>query len=613
MKLFRFLWRFLGNLVKAIQILIMLVFIGIVVGLLVGTDIEIPESAALVIAPNGILVDQLEGDPLDRAIAEAQGAGLPQTLLRDVVDSLRAAARDDRIRVVVLRTDSMMGGGLAKLQSVAGALAEVRMAGKPIIAIGNNYSQDQYYLAAHADEIHMHELGVVYIDGYAYFRTYLKDVIEKLKIDLNVFKVGKYKSFLEPFVRNDMSAEDRRASRRWLDSMWGAYKKDVAAARGFEVGVLEEYTDRFINNLRVSGGNTARLALDAGLVDFLSSSRDIKQRLMDLAGPADQDPEMYSKIDYQSYLRILRTEEFSDPGMPEIAVLVAAGEIVDGEAPAGTIGGDTVAALVEEVANDEQIKALVLRVDSPGGSMFASEVILEQLQRLKLMGKPLVVSMSSVAASGGYYISMPADEIWASETTITGSIGVGALLPTFQRSLEEIGINIDGIGTTRLAGQFRADRELGEEVREFIQLSIEEAYRIFVGKVANSRNMSFERADNLAQGRVWIGDDALAINLVDQIGDLEDAVSSAAEMAGLGADEYVVSVVERELTFNEELVLQFLGKISGTLNLLGIGYPDYGYFGMAGKLVRQFDREFSWLKRLNDPRGIYYHCFCVFP
>lgn len=613
MRLLRFFWRFLGNLLKGIQILIMLAVLGVIVGMLMSSDIEIPESAALIISPNGMLVDQLEGDPFDRALAEAQGAGISQTLLRDVVDSLHAAANDDRIKVVVLRTDGMMGGGLAKLQSVAGALDEVREAGKPVIAIGNSYSQDQYYLAAHADEIHMHQLGVVYIDGYGYYRTYLKEIIEKLKIDLNVFKVGKYKSFLEPFVRNDMSAEDRRASQRWLDTMWGIYKQDVAAARGFAANEIDEYTDKFINNLKVSGGNTGRLALDAGLVDFLSSSADIRKRLLDLAGPSEEQPDTYSRIDYMTYLTRVRMEELVAPGVPEIAVLVAAGEIVDGEAPAGTVGGDTVAALIEEVANDEQVKALVLRVDSPGGSMFASEVILEQLQRFKLMGKPLVVSMSSVAASGGYYIAMNADEIWASETTITGSIGVGAILPTFQRSLEEIGINTDGIGTTRLSGQFRADRALGEDVREYIQLSIEEAYRIFVAKVADSRNMSFERVDNLAQGRVWIGDDALAINLVDQIGDLDDAVSSAANMAGLGGKEYTVSVVERELTFNEQLALQFLGKVNAVSKSFGSGSQSIWSFGLAGELVRQFDRDFSWLTRLNDPRGIYYHCFCVFP
>jgi protease-4 len=301
------------------------------------------------------------------------------------------------------------------------------------------------------------------------------------------------------------------------------------------------------------------------------------------------------------------------PGAPKVAVLVASGEIIDGEAPRGTIGGDSLAALIDRAADDSRVKALVLRVDSPGGSMFASEVVLEQLVQLKLMGKPLVVSMSTVAASGGYYIAMLADQILASEATITGSIGVGALVPTFQRSLDSIGIHIDGFGTTQLSGQFRFDRELGDQAREFLQLSVEEAYRIFVSKVADARGMSFDRAQNLAQGRVWVGRDALAIGLIDEIGGLDDAVRSAAALAGLTEDEYGILTIESELTFSERVALQFVGKVVSLFRVAGFRFDTGWSNSLAERLVIRLERELGRFAGLNDPRGIYYHCFCALP
>jgi len=613
MRFLRLIWRFLNNLRRAFQVLLMLFILGLIVAGLSETELKIPESAVLVVAPNGLLVDQLEGNPLERAFAEAQGAGIQQTLLVDVTDSLHAAAEDDRIKAIVLDLDGLAGGGLAKLQSFAAALEKVREAGKPIIAAGESFTQDQYYLAAFADEIYLHSLGVVYIDGYGYFRTYLKGIIEKLKVDLNVFRVGKYKSFVEPFIRDDMSAADREASKRWLDTLWSIYKDDVGKARQIDPDLIDRYANRFVENLRKTGGNSAQMALDAGLVDGLAGSAEIEDRLIELAGPSEVDQSTYSRIGFLAYISRIRAKQDDLPGTPKVAVIVAAGQIIDGEAPRGTIGGDSLAALIDQVADDAEVKAVVLRVDSPGGSMFASEVVLEQLKQLKLMGKPLVVSMSTVAASGGYYIAMLADQIWARETTITGSIGVGALVPTFQRSLGSVGMHVDGFGTTQLSGQFRSDRELGLQAREYLQLSVEEAYRIFVSKVADARGMSFERASNLAQGRVWAGRDALEIGLIDEIGGLDDAVQSAAALAGLAEDEYDVQTIEPELTFGERFALQFVGKSAGLLKVAGHGI-DAGWTGsFARGLVMRMEHEFAWLAGLNDPRGIYYHCFCVLP
>jgi len=613
MRFLRFIWRFLNNLRRVFQILLMLFILGLIVAGLGEAEFKIPQSTVLVVAPDGVLVDQLEGDPLERAIAEAQGAGIQQTLLTDVTDSLHAAADDDRIKVVVLELDGLAGGGLAKLQTFAAALGKVRDAGKPIIAIGDSFTQDQYYIAAFADEIYLHELGVVYIDGYGYYRTYLKGVIDKLKVDLNVFRVGKYKSFVEPFIRDDMSEADRQASKRWLDTLWSIYKDDVGTARRIDPEHLDNYANRFIQNLREAGGNTAQLAFDAGLVDSLAGRAEVEERLIELAGPAADDDSTYSSINFLAYVSRVHAKQVDLPGTPKVAVLVASGEIIDGKAPRGTIGGDSLAALIDQAADDSQVKALVLRVDSPGGSMFASEVVFEQLVQLKLMGKPLVVSMSTVAASGGYYIAMLADQILASEATITGSIGVGALMPTFQRSLDSIGVHIDGFGTTQLSGQFRSDRELGDQAREFLQLSVEEAYRIFVNKVADARGMSFDRAHNLAQGRVWAGRDALAIWLIDEIGGLDDAVRSAAALAGLAEDKYGVHKIESELTFSERMALQFVGKVVSLFRVAGFRFDTGWSNSLAERLVMRLEHELGWLAGLNDPRGIYYHCFCALP
>ncbi len=613
MRFFRFIWRFLNNLRRAFQILLMLLVVGLVVAGIGEPELKIPSSAVLVVAPTGMLVDQFEGDVLERAIAEAQGNGPRQTLLTDVTDSLYAAADDDRIKAVVLQLDGLAGGGLAKLQTFAAALGKVRDAGKPIIAIGDSFTQDQYYLAAFADEIYLHELGVVFIEGFGYYRTYLKGVIEKLKVDLNVFRVGKYKSFVEPFIREDMSEADREASKRWLEALWSAYTNEVGAARDIDPQQLDDYANQFIENLRLAGGNSAQLALDAGLVDKLAVDEEIDARLMELAGPSTADGSTWASIDFRTYAARQRGVQIDSPGVPQVGVLVASGEIVDGLAPRGTIGGDSLAALIDRAAADDQIKALVLRVDSPGGSMFASEVVLDRLAQLKLKGKPLVVSMSTVAASGGYYIAMLADQIWASETTITGSIGVGAIVPTFQRSLEGIGVRIDGFGTTKLAGQFRPDRELGPQAREFIQLSIEDAYRIFVGKVADARGMSFERAENLAQGRIWVGSDALAVGLVDEIGGLDDAIASAAALAGFAGDDFGVRRIEPDLTFGERFALQFLGKAVNFLAAAGVQFDSGWSAGLADRLKIRMQREFGQIAGLNDPRGIYFHCFCALP
>jgi protease-4 len=575
-KLVRALWYGLNTLRQVLHLILLLIlFIGVLVGLAGGVAPVVPSTAALLISPGGVLVEQLEGSPLDRAIAELNNQVEPQTLVREVIDSLEHAA------------------------------------GKKVIAFGNGYTRDQYYLASRADEVVMHDLGMVYLEGYEYYRMFFRSALEKLYIDVNVFKVGEFKSFVEPFTRDDMSAEDREASQRWVGALWSAWGNDVAEARALEQADLDAYTNDFATRIESAEGHAAQAALDARLVDRLMTRPEFDEYMAGIVGPGEADDGSYSAIDFQDYLAATALErKLAEPHARNVAIIVASGEIVDGEAPPGTVGGDTLAWQIRESSMDDSISAVVLRIDSPGGSMFASQVINDELELLKAAGKPLVASMSSVAASGGSYIAMPADEIWASSSTITGSIGVGALLPTVQRGLEQLGIHVDGFGTTRLAGQLRLDRPLGEDARRVLTASVEDAYRIFVGQVATARDMTAERADSIARGRVWIGADGKELGLVDSLGGLDDAVRAAASRAGLDEGSYGRTYIEPELSFSQQLAAEFIMRTVRVLTALGLRDPEVVPSALLRRVVRSIDREIKALTALNDPRSLYYHCFC---
>jgi len=609
-RFFGYIWRVVERLIKFVQVLMFLLVLVIIlsaVNNLRGGGIQIPASAALVIAPGGELVEQMEGEALDRALLEMED-GPSQTLVRDVIDSLHYAANDDRIKAVVLLPDMLAGGGLSKQQTIAAAIAEFKESGKRVIAMGDNYDQAQYYFASSADEIFMHDFGLVFIEGFGYFNAYFADAIDKLKVDVNVFRVGQYKSFVEPFLRNDMSAEDKVAAKRWLDGLWQIFRNDVISARKLEAAAFDAYVNDPNTALRAANGDAAKAALDAGLIDGLKSHQEFRDYMIDIVGVSDDRPDSFANIDHLAYVTAMRNASLVAEPKPAVAVIVASGNIVDGEAEAGTIGSTTLTELIRQAANDENVEAIVLRVDSGGGSMFASEVIFDQLQVVRQQGKPVVASMGSLAASGGYYISLPAEEIWAAETTISGSIGVGAVMPTFQRSLAQLGVTVDGFGTTPLAGQMSPMRELGPEARELIDLSIRSAYDVFIGKVAEARKMDVAKVDEIAQGRVWIGTDALKIGLVDKIGGLDDAVASAASRAGLAEGAYEVQYVERELSFAEQLLLQYARLFRMLLSFTNA--DSHGLAKLFQQLSGSFQNELALLDIWNDPRGIYYQCFC---
>lgn len=607
MRLLRGTWRALDGFRRFLHLIFLLSFFLLIAALFSSEPVFVPESAALVIAPGGTIVDQLSGDPLDRALTELRGDVQNEALLRDLIEAIRLGSEDDRIKALYLQLDRLEAGGLSKLQELAEAIEAFRASGKPIIAAGVAFSRDQYYLAAHADEVFLHPMGTVLIEGYGRFIPYFKSALDALYIDYAAWTAGDYKSFTEPYTRDDMSEEDREASRVFLDVLWQAYTRDVTTARGLSPEALDLLADNFVESLELADGDAAQLALDAGLVDELLSRPQVNDRLAEITGPGSNGAGSYSGIGYGAYLTAVRNGAFGADGGRKVAVMTLAGEILDGVRAPGTIGGDSTAQLVREIREDEDVRALVLRVDSPGGSAFASEVILEELRAFQGSGRPLVVSMGSVAASGGYWISMTADEIFASPTSITGSIGVGALAPTFPRALDRLGIHIDGIGTNALSGQFSLFQGLGEAADAYFAGTVEHLYTEFVDKVATARDKSYAEVDSVAQGRVWAGLHALESGLVDALGGLEEAIEAAAALAGLEEGSYRVEHIERDLSLSESIALEFARAAAPALKAFEI---DFGWPDRINALISAMLDPIEYIELYNDPRGLYSYCFC---
>jgi protease-4 len=602
-------WRILEGASRVFSMLVLLVIVIIVLSSFAPDVVQVPDSGALIIAPEGTLVDQLSGDPLDQALARARGLPQQETLLRDLIEAIRSAKDDARIKVLVMRLDGLGDAGLSKLQELADEILAFKESGKPVVAYADTYSRNQYYLAAHADQVLMHPMGFVYIDGYSRFQPYFRSALDKLLIDFHVWRVGEYKSFVEPITRDDMSDEDRAAAGVYLGALWETYQADVTAARGLPATALQTYADNAANLLREAGGDSAQLAVEQGLIDELLERDQLAERIGMLVGDDDDDDDLqdYPRIGYAQYLSAVRRGESDDDRDDVVAVIVASGTILDGDQPPGTIGGESMAALIRDAADDESVKALVLRVDSPGGSAFASELILRELEVFQQSGRPLVVSMGSLAASGGYWISMSADEIWASPATLTGSIGIGGTLPTIPRTLDAVGVHVDGIGTTELAGQASLMRPLGDDVADLIGQSIEFGYRQFISKVAAHREQSVDAIDAVARGRVWIAGDALDHDLIDRIGDLDDAIVSAAELAGLAEDEYGIKYIERELDFAEQLAVDLFGSAAPAIRSLRLR-PQFS--ARFQQLLDIAVEPLKWVDSLNDPKNIYAYCFC---
>jgi protease-4 len=582
-----------------------LFFLALIVAILVlifsDREPPVPATAALVFDPSGAIVEQA-AEPLllDRFYGTVRRE---QTALHNIIDTIDHAATDDRIQVLVLQLDNFGPVGLSQVQEIGRALARFKAGGKKIIAAGESFDQHRYYLAAHADRLYLHPMGQVWIRGYGVYRSYLKRALDKLQVNLHVYRVGEYKSALEPLIRTDMSEAAREANRAWLQTLWEAYKTDVAHLRDYDASRIEDLVNHLDRHLESVDGDGARLALDNGLVDALKSRDEVRQELIELVGE-DSETQTFSQIGYQAYFELIRSRLHDSRSTENyVGVITAQGMIMGGDQPAGRIGAESLSALIRQAREDDQVKALVFRIYSGGGSALASEIIRRELALTREAGKPVVVSMSSVAASGGYWIALGADEIWAEPTTITGSIGIFAAFPTLEDSLGSMGVDSDGVGTTRLADAFDPTRPLNPMAASVMQQSIEHGYRRFIEQVAQSRGMSIEDVRAAARGRVWSGEAAKERNLVDRLGGLKDAVRRVAEMARI-EDDYQVMYIERPLTAREALLKkleQWIGAVRTSSGPAGITAVS-----MALELDPQIAQLIE-LMRTGDP----YHPYAI--
>jgi protease IV len=451
-------------------------------------------------------------------------------------------------------------------------------------------------------------MGEVAVHGFSYYRMYYKDAIDKLEVDSNVFRAGTFKSYTDQFSRSDMAPTEREETSVWLESLWSAYTQDVTHARSLPATALKDFIAAQPASLQAVNGDMAKMALQRGLVTALKSRRQVADDLKGLVGE-DENDHSFSGIGMSQYLAAVRSKHaLKSKSDAKVGIVVASGEIFDGRQLPGAIGGESTSDLLREARYDNTVKAVVLRVDSPGGSEFASEKILREVQALRKSGKPVVVSMSSYAASGGYYIAAAANQIFASPTTITGSIGVFSYIPTFQRTLEKLGVKVDGIGTTPLAGDVRFDRALGPVTKQLLQSSVDHAYQQFLRRVADGRKKSVEEVDKIAQGRVWAGADAQRIGLVDHLGGLKDATDEAAKLAQLGSN-YDVDYIETELNLREQLLMQIRSQAVRVGELAGLIPPRSDFERFLDPLIEQA----RVITRLKDPRGLYSYCWCREP
>jgi protease-4 len=540
-------WRLIDGARKLILNLVFFFLLYLVIsGLLDFEDtLIIQPNTALVLQPKGDVVEEYSGTPLDFALQQATESGRSETRLRDLTDAVRRAADDPRIVRLVIDPDYLWEVGLASLQELDAAVATFRAAGKPVVALADTLDQQQYYFAALADEIWLNPKGVVWIDGFANYRNFYAEGLDKLEVEVNLFRAGKYKSAMEPFVRNDMSPEAREDSLVWIGNLWQQYLETISRHRGIPLEDLSTAIADFADRLEALDGDFARFALELGLVDRLMSRPEAHLALAQQGAPGNGS-EGFLQVGFEHYLALTDLKQGTGAGA-KVAIVVAEGEIVRGIQPKGGVGAVTLSDKLHAVSEDREVKAVVLRINSPGGDAFAAEKIRREIQALKELGKTVVVSMGNVAASGGYWIATAADEIWASPMTITGSIGVYGILPTFARPLEKLGVHTDGVGTTPLAGKLRLDRPLDPDLRRIFQHATERTYEDFITLVAESRHLSPEAVLEVAQGRVWSGTQAKDRGLVDQTGTLQEAVDAAARIAGLGSD-YEAVYEERELT-----------------------------------------------------------------
>jgi protease-4 len=583
-----------------------LIFVALLIGFLVamfGARPVLQPRTTLVLDPKGAIVEQYTIDPAQRALGNLAGEPPKEVQLRDLLRVVDAAAKDPRIERIALIPDEIGSAGLATLHEIGNALDRFRASGKEIVAVAGGLGQGQYLLAAHANRILLDPDGAVVLEGLASYRSYFREALDKLGVDVHLIKVGQYKSAAEPYVLNQASDAAKEADRYWMGGLWQDYLAEIASLRKIDAASIGEDIAHYDERVASQGGDLAKVALAQKLVDTLATRSDARKLLRE-KGVAEGD-ESFRQVDYKTYLAML-TPEVRAPLGAEVAVVIAQGEIVPGDQPPGMVGGRSAAQLIRAARVDDRVKALVLRVDSPGGDAYSSELIRREIAETRAAGKPVVVSMGDVAASGGYWIAMDGDEIWAEPTTITGSIGIFGLVLTIPETLAKIGVHTDGIGTTPLAGTFDIRRPLSPELESILTSAIRHGYDEFIGRVAKARKQTPEAIDAIAQGRVWSGSQAKERGLVDRLGGIDDAIASAASRAKLGT-HYSVRYVEREPSAWERFLLSFGDSSAMTKLARRVGFTlpsawlDRGEIAEIGGI----------LETLKGKRyAAFAHCFC---
>ncbi|QUN04428.1 signal peptide peptidase SppA [Shewanella yunxiaonensis] len=579
--------------------LFFLILIVFTVALFSSDEVKVDDGSALVLDLAGRLVDQKQDiDPLDAILKQRQGRDANgELLLSDVLYNIDSAANDKRISALVLDLGDMAPGGITKIQTIGRHIEAFKKSGKPVIAMGNYYNQYQYLLATYADTIYLNPQGMVTVEGLSSYRQFYKSALDKLKINTHVFRVGTYKSAVEPFIRDDMSDAAKEANTALLNDIWDIYTTTAAKNRGIQPSDFGLDSTRYLKVLNDADGQSGQMALDMKWVDKLATADQFRQAMIKLVGKAAKG-HSFKQIDYYDYASLNAP---ATPVLPQdgIGIVVAKGNILNGNQPAGTIGGDSTSALLRKARFDDKIKAVVLRVDSPGGSAFASEQIRQEVLALKAAGKPVVVSMSSLAASGGYWISASADYIYANPATLTGSIGIFGMLTTFEDSLAALGVHTDGVATTDWAN-LSVTRPLSDGVKAVIQRHIERGYHDFISLVAKERHMTLEQVDKIAQGRVWSGIRAKQLGLVDDLGDEDAAIAKAAELAGLS--HYDTRVIEKELTPEQLFMQKLLSNVAAWVP------PSIAHTSAAQQILTQLTAVAQEFASFDDPNNVYLYC-----
>ncbi len=611
MRLIKSFWKFIQKLQSFVGTFLFLIILLIVSSLILsGLFFDSSEgeqeqsNAALVLNFKGAIVEQeaFSADPYQQLLAGEVNAN---TRLRDVIKAIDLAAEDDSISSIISNFKDFGGAYPSKLHYIGNKLNEFKKSGKKVVAYGNLFDQSSYLIASFADELYMHPQGAALLYGYGSFQTYYLGFLEKVKAEVQLFRVGKYKSAMEPFIRRDMSDEAREANLELYGGLWDNYIADVAIERNLSAEAIKQGIENSDKTTLELEGDLGQLGLKSGLVDGLKTREEWISYLQDMVGKGP-DGKGVNQIGFRQYLDSKVSLADLEPGKSIVAIVYATGTIMDGEMPQGTVGGETLSRQLREARQDDNVKAVVLRIDSPGGSAFASELIRQEVLLLKEAGKPVIASMASLAASGGYWIAANADQIWASPTTITGSIGIFGAIPNVEGTLAEIGITTDGVGTTSLLSPALM-KPVPEKVSTIIQSNIENGYRRFLNIVAEGRNMTVEQVDEIAQGRVWTGEKAMQLGLVDQMGNIDQAIDAAVEMADLS--NYKVVHWEDKVPFEMQVIAKIFNQDSTMKEAakLALNSPEQ-------KLLKKIKEKMVLFNLLNDPGHAYVLCVsCMSP